>query len=179
SPGSAPIAARSESAPASARCPTSAAVAQPSCRRKCTPSTIASTEIAQKGRAAITAASSPIPRTRRERCGAPATASPPAAPCPCVRASSAAMDSIRERSAVPVDDPRAVQVVGGELAAHAVAGKDADPEAPHLARHVPEHDVIVVQLHAEHRVGQSLDHLALEFDLVLLRHAASHLAARA
>src|SRR5450432_1477311 len=76
---------------------------------------------------------------------------------------------------MPVDDPRAVEVVRGELAANAIAGEDADPEAPHLARNMPEHDVLVVELHAEHRVGQGLDHLALEFNLVLLRHAASNL----
>src|SRR5437660_337210 len=70
-----------------------------------------------------------------------------------------------------VDDPRPVQVVGGELAADAVAGEDADAKAAHLAGHVTEDDVIVVELDAEHRVGQRLDHLALEFDLVLLRHA--------
>src|ERR1700689_1697176 len=96
--------------------------------------------------------------------------------------SSAAMDSISERSAmpgsaVPVDDARAVEVVGGELAAHAIPWEDADPEAPHLARHVPQDHVVVVQLHTEHRVRQGLDHLALEFNLVLLRHAASPLAA--
>ena len=78
-------------------------------------------------------------------------------------------------SAVPVDDPRAVEVVWGELAADAVAGQDPDPEAPHLACDVAEDDVIVIELHAEHRVGQGLDHLALEFDLVLLRHTPSNL----
>src|ERR1035438_7243398 len=94
------------------------------------------------------------------------------------------MDSISERSAmrcsaVPVDDARAIEIVGGELAAHAIAGEDADPEAPHLAGDVPEHHVVVVQLHTKHRVRQGLDHLALEFNLVLLGHAASHLVAPA
>src|SRR5947208_522975 len=71
-----------------------------------------------------------------------------------------------------IDDPRAVQVVGRELAAHAVSGEDANSKAAHLPRHVPEHDVIVVELHAEHRIRQGLDHLALEFNLVLLGHCA-------
>jgi hypothetical protein len=31
--------------------------------------------------------------------------------------------------------------------------------------------VVVVQLHAKHRVRQGLDHLALEFNLLLLGHA--------
>jgi hypothetical protein len=82
---------------------------------------------------------------------------------------------ISERSAMSVDDPRAIQIVGGELAAHPVTGQDANPEAAHLARHVSQHDVIVVELYPEHRVGQGLDHLALEFDLVFLCHEyASH-----
>jgi hypothetical protein len=74
------------------------------------------------------------------------------------------------RSAVSVDDPRAVEIVRGELTAHAVARQDANAEAPHLASHMSEHDVVVVELHAEHRVRQRLDHLALEFNLVLLWH---------
>src|SRR6204780_604724 len=71
---------------------------------------------------------------------------------------------------MPVDDPRAVQVVGGGLAAHAGPGEDADPEAAHLAGDVPEYHVIVVELDSKHGVGQRLDHLALEFDLVFLCH---------
>src|SRR5438132_4207207 len=69
-----------------------------------------------------------------------------------------------------VDDARAIKIVWRELAAHAVPGQDANAEAPHLARDVAEHHVVVVELHAEHRIGQRLDHLALEFDLVLLGH---------
>lgn len=72
---------------------------------------------------------------------------------------------------MPVDDPGAVEVVRGELTADAVAGQDPDAETTHLSRHMPEHDVVVVQLHAKHRVRQGLDHLALEFNLVLLGHA--------
>src|SRR6478736_4585481 len=83
------------------------------------------------------------------------------------------------RSAVAVDDPCAVEVVRGQLAAHAVAGQDADPKAPHLSGYMSEHDVVVVELHAEHRVRQGLDHLALEFDLVLLCHSPSQSGGRA
>ena len=71
---------------------------------------------------------------------------------------------------MPVDDAGAVEVVRGELAANAVSRKDANAEAPHLAGHMPEYHMIVVELYAEHRVGQRLDHLALEFDLVFLSH---------
>jgi len=79
---------------------------------------------------------------------------------------------------MPVDDAGTVQIVGGQLAANAIAGEDANSKAPHLSGDVPEDYVVVVELHAEHRVGQGLDHLALEFNLVLLRHAVSHLVAR-
>ena len=79
-----------------------------------------------------TVASSPVPGprapTRRPRRVAARALAPP---------SSAAIDSIRERSAMPVDDPRAVQVVGGERTAHAVTRQDANPKAAHLAGHVP------------------------------------------
>jgi hypothetical protein len=78
-------------------------------------------------------------------------------------------------SAVPVDDPGAVEIVGGQLAANAIAGEDPDPEAAHLAGDVAEHDVVVVELYPKHRVRKRLDHLPLEFDLVLLRHLSSHL----
>lgn len=72
--------------------------------------------------------------------------------------------------AVAVDDARAVEIVWRELAADAIAREDADPEASHLARDVPEYDVVVVELHTEHCVRQRLDYLALEFDLVFLSH---------
>ena len=70
---------------------------------------------------------------------------------------------------MPVDDPRAMKVVRRNLDPHAVAGEDADAEPPHLARHVAEHLVTVVELHAEHRVRKGLYDLPLELDLFLLR----------
>src|SRR3954454_14908808 len=72
-----------------------------------------------------------------------------------------------------VDDATAIEVVGRQLDADAVSGKDADPEPAHLPRDVPEHDMVVVELHAEHRVGQGLDDLALELDLLFLRHVST------
>src|SRR3954470_636147 len=77
----------------------------------------------------------------------------------------------RARSAVPVDDAGAVEVVRRQLDADTVARKDADPEPAHLARNVAEDGVAVVELHAEHCVRQRLDDLALEFDLLFLRHS--------
>src|SRR5436305_570662 len=142
------------------------------------PSTIASTETTHSGRARTTAASSPMPRTTREAPGACPRGAPAALGCtPSAHPSSAAMASMSARSAMPVlavavDDARAVEIVGRELAAHAITGEDADAKAPHLARDVSEDDVVVVELDAEHGIGQRLDHLALEFDLVLLGHCA-------
>src|SRR5581483_4163870 len=69
-----------------------------------------------------------------------------------------------------VDDTRAVEVVGRDLAAHLVAGQDADAEAAHLAGDVTEHRVAVLELDPEHRVREGLDDLALELDLLLLGH---------
>src|SRR6476469_7179162 len=71
---------------------------------------------------------------------------------------------------MPVDDARAVEVVGRQLDADAVAREDADAEAPHLSGHVAEHRVVVVEPDAKHRVREGLDHLTLELDLVLLGH---------
>src|SRR4051812_14427050 len=72
---------------------------------------------------------------------------------------------------VAVDDATAGQVVGRELHDHAVLGQDADVVLPHLAADVGEDLVAVLQLHAEHRVGERLDHTALDLDgPVLLRH---------
>src|SRR5579875_1433456 len=96
-----------------------------------------------------------MPRSRRSSAGLP---------------SAAAIASISERSAMAVDDARAVEVVGRELAAHAIAGEDANPVAAHLACDMAEDNMIVVELDAKHRVRQCLDHLAVKFDLVFFWH---------
>src|SRR3954468_12851743 len=104
--------------------------------RKCVPSTITSVEIAAKPPARTTAQSSPIQRTiRSERC--------------CKLPRSAAR---RSSSPMAIHDPRPVEVVRRDLDPDAVTGKDANPEAPHLAGHVAEYFVAVVELHPEHRV---------------------------
>ena len=70
-----------------------------------------------------------------------------------------------------VDDPGAIEVVRRQLDPHAIAREDADPEPAHLAGDVTEHDSVhVVELHAEHRVGQRLNDLALELDFLFLCH---------
>src|SRR5947209_3305261 len=71
---------------------------------------------------------------------------------------------------VAVHDARTVEVIRRELDAHPVARQDPDPETPHLPCHVPQYDVVVVELDAEHRVGEGLDDLALELDLFFLGH---------
>src|SRR5918997_4520473 len=140
------MAARSDSAPASARQPASSAV-QPWPRRKCVPSTITSTDTAATPPARTTAQSSPSQRSTRE---------------PSRRRSAPAIASISRSSAMPIDDPRSVEVVGRDLHSHPVAGQDPDAEPPHLPRDVTENLVAVVELHPEHGVRERLDDLALE-----------------
>src|SRR4051794_29986235 len=135
-------------------------------RRKWTPSTAWSTLTTASGRARTTAASSPTQRRTRGLRRRPGRSS----------SSKAAMSESSPtgrswwRLPVAVDDAGAGQVVRRQLAPHAVAREDADPEAAHLAGDVPQHLVVVVELHAEHRVGQGLDDLALELDLLFLGH---------
>jgi hypothetical protein len=69
---------------------------------------------------------------------------------------------------MPVDDPRAVEVVRRDLDAHPIPRQDPDAEPSHLARDMSEDDVAVVELHPEHRVRERLDHLAFELDLLFL-----------
>ena len=72
---------------------------------------------------------------------------------------------------MPVDDPRAVEIVWRDLDANPIPRQDPDPEAAHLPGDVPEDHVVVVELHPEHCVRESLDDLALELDLFFLGQA--------
>ena len=73
---------------------------------------------------------------------------------------------------VAVDDAAAGQIVGGQFNDHAILWKNADVMLTHLARDVCEYLVSIGQLNAEHRVGQSLDHVALDLDdAVFLGHS--------
>src|SRR5215210_6166922 len=77
----------------------------------------------------------------------------------------------RRWSLVAVDDAPAVEVVGAELHHHAVLGQDPDVVLAHLPADVSEDLVPVGELDPEERVGQSLDHGALDLDdPVLLGH---------
>jgi hypothetical protein len=75
---------------------------------------------------------------------------------------------LSSRLLVAVDDPAAGQVVGAQLHDHAVLGEDADVVLAHLARDVGENLVSVSQLNAEHRIGKSFDHRALDLDNAVL-----------
>src|SRR5580658_6179225 len=66
------------------------------------------------------------------------------------------------RSLVPVRDAPSAQVIRGDLHLHAITREDADPVHPHLARAVGQHLVAVLELDAEHGVGQRLDDRSLE-----------------
>src|SRR3954454_2934668 len=179
SPASAPIAPRSDSAAASARWPASAGVTCEWSRRKWTPSTIASTLTTWNGRARTTAASAP---SARAGCpgggpGGERVVAVVQEPLEGGDQRQLAAGRRHERLPVAVDDAGAVEVVRRQLDAHAVAREDADAEAAHLPGDLAESHVIVVELHAEHRVGEGLDDLALELDLLFLCHARPSLAA--
>src|SRR5829696_7966302 len=72
------------------------------------------------------------------------------------------------RPAVAIDDAPAVEVIRGDLHPHPIPRQDPDAEAAHLAGHVAEHFMAVVELHPEHRVRERLHDLAFEFDLLFL-----------
>ena len=62
----------------------------------------------------------------------------------------------------PEGDSAACEAVRRELDLDAIALKDPDAEAPHLAGDVAEHRVVVVEPYAKHRVREGLDHLTLD-----------------
>jgi hypothetical protein len=64
-------------------------------------------------------------------------------------------------------DPSARQIVGRHLYRDFVAGENADKVHPELSGNVREDDVSVSDIHLEHRVGQGLNHRALEFDYIV------------
>src|SRR5437016_319468 len=70
---------------------------------------------------------------------------------------------------VAIDDPAAAQIVWRELDRHLVARQNLDEVHPHLARDVGQHLVSVLELDAEHRVGQRLDDRSLDLDAFFFR----------
>src|SRR3954471_21326704 len=165
------MAARSDSAPASARCPTSRGDADPS--RKCVPSTMTSIEVTENASPRTTAASSPSQRTTREssrRARAAAIASMSARSRTASQGPAAGCRRAPRSLTMAVDDACPVEVVRGDLDAHPVPRQDPDAEPPHLPGDVAEHLVAVVELNPEHGVRERLDDLAFEFDLLFLGH---------
>jgi hypothetical protein len=77
---------------------------------------------------------------------------------------------------VPINNAAPGQVVGRELHHDAVLGQDADVVLPHLSADVGENLVSVLQLNAEHRIGQGFDHATLDLDgTVFLGHYLSEI----
>jgi hypothetical protein len=70
----------------------------------------------------------------------------------------------------PVNDSASGQVVGRELYFDFVARKNLDVMHPHFARDMSQHFVSVVQLHAEHGVGERFQNRAGYLDRILFRH---------
>src|SRR5215510_4041845 len=77
-----------------------------------------------------------------------------------------------------VRDASPRQVIGRELHLDLVAGKDPDEVHAHLARHVGQHLVTVVELHAEHGVGERLHHGALDLNGVFFGHGQAAIRVR-
>ena len=67
-----------------------------------------------------------------------------------------------------IGDSSAREVVGRQLDCDFVAGQDSDEVHADFPRHVRQNFVAVWQLDLEHRVGQSLQNFAFDFDNVLL-----------
>ena len=75
------------------------------------------------------------------------------------------------RLLVPVHDSATSEVVGRKLNDHPILRQDADVVLPHLSADVGEDLMSVLQLNAEHRIGQRLDNTPLDLDgPVFLRH---------
>ena len=67
-------------------------------------------------------------------------------------------------------DAAAREIVRRDLDDHPVADAGADAELAHLARHIGENLVLVIERHAIIAVGQDLGHGAVEFEQLFLGH---------
>lgn len=65
---------------------------------------------------------------------------------------------------VAVDDATAREVVGGKLHHDAIFREDANVVLTHLSADVGENFVAVLELNAEHCIGQRLDYSSLDLD---------------
>src|SRR5262245_16534794 len=69
-----------------------------------------------------------------------------------------------------IGDAAARQIIGRQLDLHLVAREDADEVHAHLARHVRQYSMPIVQRHAKHRIGQWLHDSPLDLDRVFFSH---------
>src|SRR5579863_2214362 len=74
--------------------------------------------------------------------------------------------------AAAVDDAALGQIVRRHFHRDRISGEDADVVLAHLAGDVRGHDVAILQLHPESRVGQGLDDLTFHLDRVFFGHGA-------
>ena len=72
---------------------------------------------------------------------------------------------------MPVDDPPAGEVVGGQCDDDLVARHDPDPEFPHFAGGVGHHDHPVIQLDSEVCVSKLLENRAVNLDRIAILFA--------
>src|SRR6218665_265974 len=70
-----------------------------------------------------------------------------------------------------VGNPTLGQIVGRQLDQNLVARQHADAVLAHLAGGVAEDLMAVLELHAEHGVGQQLDHLPAHLEEFFLGHS--------
>ena len=78
---------------------------------------------------------------------------------------------MQKLSSHPVRDATPGEVIGRELDADGVTGKDADEVLAQLPGDVSEHLVPVLQAHLEHRVREGKDHFSFDLDGILLWQA--------
>src|SRR5256714_14700565 len=75
------------------------------------------------------------------------------------------------------NDPRPGQIVRRQVHRHLVARQYLDVVHPHLSGDMTEHDMAVLQLYPERRVGQRFEDLSLHLYRLFLRHASPSRAA--
>jgi len=66
----------------------------------------------------------------------------------------------------PPRDPRLVQVIGRHFHFNAVTGGKANPAFAHLAAYGRQHQMLIVQLNAEHGPGQNCRDATFDFNMV-------------
>jgi hypothetical protein len=73
-------------------------------------------------------------------------------------------------SAKPVGDARLGQVVRGHFQSHTVADGEPDKMFAHLAGHMSQHFVLVIQRNAKHGAGQNGPDRSFKFNRLFVAH---------